>query len=622
MYKQGVCKKKNKWQAGVKSPTKSTLLWVDFESVPSSHGGLPPYLRPPSPITTRTLHLSTYYSFQHKQNRQSSFLKSGSETIFIFHAHGLFSKLNRLCVSTYKDMGSGISKSSDPEAAPTTVGRRSYSRNVFQTSCIRPASGSSNSSDIDDDDDDVQVSDNQPKESGIERCNMRLSKSKGRLDRHKDVKMKRADKSVHIPSESETHEWGESSLSGGVSRNRSGSSRNSSSRFLSHFSFFSGNLSSRSSRTNVESSASSTVSHDDRRHSGRFSNKSKTRQGCEIFPSCFMPSSPGPQDEESDSGSDNSDLSSIHELGRNGNDDQHLFSPRNGPGYGGNRRMEAREPIEQNVRFSRTLSVGRLRDRVLHRPSVPEFASLSLQSEPEMVIGGVTGETQSHLFNENVTIPTTSSSHSLYGNHDLEAEYMGARETSYPSLLEHRANFLERRRRIRSQVHALQRMGSRFENLSGHERSCILSGQHRTGHCTCRLNNQDPNNARGSISRIVLLAEALSEVLDEIHQQSVFSSSQHTLSSFGSVPAPIEVVDALPVKLYRKLSKNLNEDDAQCYICLVEYEDRDEVRVLPCHHEFHRLCVDKWLKEIHRICPLCRGDVCKTDSSPAEGLQL
>jgi len=56
-------------------------------------------------------------------------------------------------------------------------------------------------------------------------------------------------------------------------------------------------------------------------------------------------------------------------------------------------------------------------------------------------------------------------------------------------------------------------MGSRFENLSGHERSCILSGQHRTGHCTCRLNNQDPNNARGSISRIVLLAEALSEVM-------------------------------------------------------------------------------------------------------------
>ncbi|KAI3744275.1 hypothetical protein L1987_57352 [Smallanthus sonchifolius] len=31
----------------------------------------------------------------------------------------------------------------------------------------------------------------------------------------------------------------------------------------------------------------------------------------------------------------------------------------------------------------------------------------------------------------------------------------------------------------------------------------------------------------------------------------------------GSVPTPIEVVEALPVKHYRKLSKHLNEDDAQ-----------------------------------------------------------
>nr|XP_043629425.1 uncharacterized protein LOC122600736 isoform X2 [Erigeron canadensis] len=535
-------------------------------------------------------------------------------------------------------MGSSSSKSIDPVTAATATvvggGRRSYSRNVFQSSCTRPASGSSDSSDVDDDDDDdnvdiddQQVSDHRIKENGIEgnRSTRGTSKSKSKTVRNNNDKVKRGDKRVCIPSETQLGEWGESSLSGSVSRNGSGSSRNRSSRFLSHFSFFPGSVSSRSSRAYPESSTSSIISNDDDHQSGRYGTKTKTRQGCELFPSCFMPSSPGPRDDDSDSDSDNSDVSSIHDLGRNSNyngleSNGNLFSPRNG-----NRRMEAREPVEQNVRFSRTLSVGRLRDRVLHRPTFPESASFPLQSERDVVSGGEVRETGSHLSNENLMTPTTSSnyssstvSNSLYGSHDFEVEVRSAREMSYTNLLEHRANFLERRRRIRSQVHALQRMGSRFENLSGHERSCILSGQHRTGHCSCRLNNQDPNdgnNARGSISRIVLLAEALFE-------QSVVSSSRPALSSIGSVPAPLEVVEALPVKLYCKPSKHLNEDDAQCYICLVEYDDGDEVRVLPCHHEFHRLCIDKWLKEIHRICPLCRGDVCITGSLLAESSHL
>jgi len=61
-----------------------------------------------------------------------------------------------------------------------------------------------------------------------------------------------------------------------------------------------------------------------------------------------------------------------------------------------------------------------------------------------------------------------------------------------------------------------------------------------------------------------------------------------------------------------KKENRVNDDDAQCYICLVEYEEGERMRVLPCHHEFHLLCVDKWLKEVHRVCPLCRGNVCDT----------
>ncbi|XVF52175.1 hypothetical protein PTKIN_Ptkin04bG0243800 [Pterospermum kingtungense] len=292
----------------------------------------------------------------------------------------------------------------------------------------------------------------------------------------------------------------------------------------------------------------------------------------------------------------------------------------------------SREPAERNVRFSRALSVGRLRDRVLRRASLSDFTFCPLQQDRPLTnqttFGGdtETDRRQSAAASPPITssahAPTTISHNSVFNIQDHQVETSRSREARYHDLLEHRSNFLERRRRIRSQVRALQRLGSRFENFSGHERSCILSGQHRTGRCTCRTNNRDTNSnddssARASISRIVMLAEALFEVLDEIHQQSVVLSSRTSVSSIGSVPAPNEVVESLPVKVY-KSHKLQNDEAAQCYICLVEYEEGDSMRVLPCNHEFHKTCIDKWLKEIHRVCPLCRGDICRPDSLPVE----
>ncbi|XP_039056295.1 uncharacterized protein LOC120199191 isoform X1 [Hibiscus syriacus] len=266
------------------------------------------------------------------------------------------------------------------------------------------------------------------------------------------------------------------------------------------------------------------------------------------------------------------------------------------------------ESVESNARFSRALSVGRLRDRVLGRAS----SFFPLQQDWQLN----TNQTR-----ELATSSSTAALDSSISQNEIETPR--SREARYHDLFHHRSNFLERRRRIRSQVRALQRLGSRFENLSGHERSCLLSGQHRNGQCACRVNNQDSSSnndttsARSSVSRIVMLAEALFEVLDEIHQQSLVLSSQPSASSIGSVPAPNEVVDSLPVKVY-KSQKLKNDETVQCFICLGEYEQGDIIRRLPCTHEFHRTCIDKWLKEIHRVCPLCRGDVCGPDQLPAE----
>jgi E3 ubiquitin-protein ligase RNF38/44 len=43
-------------------------------------------------------------------------------------------------------------------------------------------------------------------------------------------------------------------------------------------------------------------------------------------------------------------------------------------------------------------------------------------------------------------------------------------------------------------------------------------------------------------------------------------------------------------------------------VCMSDFEQDDLLRVLPCSHEFHSDCVDRWLK-VKRECPLCRRDI-------------
>lgn len=49
-----------------------------------------------------------------------------------------------------------------------------------------------------------------------------------------------------------------------------------------------------------------------------------------------------------------------------------------------------------------------------------------------------------------------------------------------------------------------------------------------------------------------------------------------------------------------------------CPICIVDFEDDDDVRILPCEgkHRFHQQCVDPWLLELSSSCPICRQGLC------------
>lgn len=49
-----------------------------------------------------------------------------------------------------------------------------------------------------------------------------------------------------------------------------------------------------------------------------------------------------------------------------------------------------------------------------------------------------------------------------------------------------------------------------------------------------------------------------------------------------------------------------------CPICILDFEEGDDVRILPCEgqHRFHQSCVDPWLLKLSSSCPICRHGKC------------
>ncbi|WJX69958.1 hypothetical protein P8452_54120 [Trifolium repens] len=53
----------------------------------------------------------------------------------------------------------------------------------------------------------------------------------------------------------------------------------------------------------------------------------------------------------------------------------------------------------------------------------------------------------------------------------------------------------------------------------------------------------------------------------------------------------------------------INNDVGLCCVSLSMLNNKDEIRVLPCLHEFHEVSVNSWLNGHKKTCPLCRFSV-------------
>ncbi|CAD8171006.1 unnamed protein product [Paramecium octaurelia] len=111
---------------------------------------------------------------------------------------------------------------------------------------------------------------------------------------------------------------------------------------------------------------------------------------------------------------------------------------------------------------------------------------------------------------------------------------------------------------------------------------------------------------------------------DSIFGTNVFPNQQRSIfqpmanSTFmHQVPEELQNLAVIKYTPYDGLAQEYK----QCTICFTDYEDGEELILLPCIHRFHKTCISQWFKEM-TTCPICKTDVAEQEMAFEEDDQL
>lgn len=93
---------------------------------------------------------------------------------------------------------------------------------------------------------------------------------------------------------------------------------------------------------------------------------------------------------------------------------------------------------------------------------------------------------------------------------------------------------------------------------------------------------------------------------DQVHQTGDTTSADYAeFQRNAASDHPSGIAPALPVAAGAVTSQDSTTDEGLgCSICTDDFEQGQDIRVLPCSHKFHPDCVDPWLLNVSGTCPL------------------
>eukprot|EP00812_Abedinium_dasypus_P010545 NODE_4157_length_704_cov_289.967643.p1 GENE.NODE_4157_length_704_cov_289.967643~~NODE_4157_length_704_cov_289.967643.p1 ORF type:complete len:152 (+),score=29.44 NODE_4157_length_704_cov_289.967643:65-457(+) len=97
------------------------------------------------------------------------------------------------------------------------------------------------------------------------------------------------------------------------------------------------------------------------------------------------------------------------------------------------------------------------------------------------------------------------------------------------------------------------------------------------------------------------LPPQLAQQLQQHQQRQPRGLNPHAIET-GTVETTFTTEDATRVTGQPELQ--------QCTVCLEAFKPGDALRILPCLHRYHCVCIDRWLKTSPQ-CPVCKHNLCQ-----------